>query len=538
MERIANLSSKDRLVQSTQSQANPEDADVKPHDRLAQSLVNFKQPDYDGIKERFERFGQDHVFTWEDQLDSEERRFLYRQLEEIDLEMLADKYEASLASTSASKPTEELEPLPAEQVASVATATEEDKQRWYELGIQKIAEGRVAALVLAGGQGTRLGSPLPKGMYDVGLPSHKSLFQIQAERILKLQQLASEKTGKPVVIRWYVMTSIATDAVTQKFFHENDYFGLEFRNITFFMQSFLPCITPEGKLMMESAKKVATAPDGNGGVYAALKNTGIIEEMKNLGIDYLFQYCVDNILIKPCDPIYTGLLYESDADVGSKVVSKNYPEEPVGLLCLRGGKYCVAEYSEIGEDITTMVDDSGALVFNTAHICINTFRKDFLEDSANRYNKTMPYHIAKKKIPHAAEDGTTVEADTVNGWKLEQFIFDVFPCAKKVVALEILREEEFSPLKNGAGSTKDNAETCCAHLSALHKRYIEDAGGVVLPPQDDSDPRNFFCEISPLLTFAGEGLDSICRGKTFTLPVCLEQKSFTPKTGRSQISCL
>jgi len=290
------------------------------------------------------------------------------------------------------------------------------------------------------------------------------------------------------------------------------------------MQGALPCITPEGKIIMESSKRVATSPDGNGGVYAALAREGVLDDLKRHGVEYVFQYCVDNILVKPVDPIFVGFLYEKDADVGCKVCGKKSPEEPVGVICLRDGLPAVVEYSEIDKKMAAMRDPkTNELVFNAAHLCINSFRIDFLEKAAAEYCNYMGYHIAVKKIPCVDKDGDTVAPDSPNGWKLEQFIFDVFPFANNLVALEIDREEEFSPLKNGLGASADSPQTCRDDLSRLHQRYITQAGGTIATKSEEAyrSPRDqaAVCEISPLLSFAGEDLEPIVAGKEFSLPL-------------------
>jgi len=196
------------------------------------------------------------------------------------------------------------------------------------------------------------------------------------------------------------MTSIATHKETKEHFKNNNYFGLLKSQIKFFKQGLLPCLSPEGKLLMENEFTISMAPNGNGGLYHALKTSGILDQMKKKGIEYLMQYCVDNILIKIVDPVFVGYLYAQQADCGCKVVPKEYPKEPVGVLCLIDNKYGVVEYSEIGDELAQKKNEStGELFFNAAHICVNAFRRDFLENAADDYYQKMPYHIAKRNVP-------------------------------------------------------------------------------------------------------------------------------------------
>jgi len=356
------------------------------------------------------------------------------------------------------------DPNPFPNVFTVANSKEERKN-WNELGFQKISEGKLGLLLLAGGQGTRLGTVNPKGMYNIGLPSGKSLFQIQAERLLKTQELAKTKYGKGGVVPWYIMTSDATNALTRKFFSDNNFFGLNSTQVFFFEQEMLPCVTPEGKVIMESKTKVARAPNGNGGLYYALQKSGALADMEKRGVELVYQYCVDNSLVKMADPVFAGFCFEKNIDCASKVIPKAYPEEPVGVLCCIDNKSEVIEYSEIDPILAQSVDPiTGNLRFNAAHICMNMFSVKFLKEIASNHLQNVPYHIAKKKIPCINAQGVTETPKENNGWKLESFIFDVFSLAKNMAAFEVLREEEFSPLKKCTRSKdrfpRDMQTTC------------------------------------------------------------------------------
>jgi len=487
--------------------------------------------DFNKLKELYTAAGQGQVFRFEEKLNEEEKIAFYEQLQTIDVEGLAKKYAAATNPSGVGQNSARIEPVQAS--VKIAEAKPEERARWEELGYRKIAEGKVATLVVAGGQGTRLGCPDPKGTVDIGLLSHRSLFQIQAERLIKLQQLVTDRLGKPCKpIRWYVMTSIDTDDKTQNFFKDHNYFGLNAQDVVFFQQGLLPCLTKDGHIMLESAGRVAMAPDGNGGLYHALDKWGILQDMRKNEVEYMFQYCVDNILIKMVDPVFLGFLYESAADVGCKVAPKSAPNEAVGVLALRDGKYGVIEYSEIDKELAAKRDEkTGELMFNAGHLCMNTYRIDFLEKAAREYSSSLPYHLAFKKIHCADEEGNPVIATANNGYKLEQFIFDVFEHANKLVAFEIVREEEFSPLKNASGAGKDCPETCRRDLYNLHKRYITRAGGRFLERATNGsaaatnssggDEPLDEVEISPLVSYAGEGLEGV-KGQTYGLPFFMD----------------
>lgn len=267
------------------------------------------------------------------------------------------------------------------------------------------------------------------------------------------------------------------------------------------------------------------APNGNGGLYKALHTSGALADMAKRGIEYVSQYCVDNVLIRPADPVFIGFMHEMRADCAAKVVSKAYPEEPVGVMAMIDGKAGVIEYSEIDKDMRVAKDENGELIFNYSHICINNFTRQFLQDVADKYQDKLRFHIAKKKIPYADEDGKKTDATKENGWKMEMFIFDVFQCAKKMVALEVNREDEFSPLKNGPGAPKDSPETCLADICRLYAKYIVKAGGSIAVDNKTSSKTAPVVEISPLVSYAGEDLESLVKNVTLTPPFELKGDS-------------
>ncbi|BGO90220.1 hypothetical protein NBRC10512_002423 [Rhodotorula toruloides] len=465
--------------------------------------------DVQALRSRYEKAGQGHVFTFWDKLSAEEQSTFYRQLLSLDPARINSIHASSLEAEKAAAASthDEITPPPADQSGSVI-GNEKQAAQWNEVGLKAVREGKVAVLLMAGGQGTRLGSSAPKGCYDIGLPSHKSLFQLQAERIKRLQTVAG--ADKPVP--WYVMTSGPTRKPTEEFFAANGFFGLAKENVVFFEQGVLPCLTDDGKIFLDKPGVVAVAPDGNGGVYAALRNPvspslsapTILEDLRQRGVEFIHAYGVDNCLVRVADPVFLGYCISRNADCGAKVVKKTVPTESVGVVALKAGKFAVVEYSEISQEMAERKDASGSddLAFRAANIANHFYSRQFLEEVSHFDEKQMPYHIARKKVPHIdLASGETVKPSKPNGMKLEQFVFDVFPFTKSFALLEVERKSEFSPLKNAPGTGSDDPETSRRDLLQEQRRWLENAGAKVADGVE--------VELSPLVSYAGEGLEGV-----------------------------
>ncbi|KAJ6084504.1 hypothetical protein N7486_011304 [Penicillium sp. IBT 16267x] len=479
--------------------------------------------EFQSLQEKYTQAGQGQVFAFVDELQTAEKSRLFHQLSNFDPNRINELANVALNPPKTEQAAATVEPLPASATASIIDSDPADLQKWFDAGLKQVAENNVAVVLMAGGQGTRLGSSAPKGCFDIGLLSQKSLFQLQAERILKLQEVAQKTHGvQSAIIPWYVMTSGPTRKPTEEFFEKSKYFGLDKSNVFIFEQGVLPCISNEGKILLESKGKVAVAPDGNGGIYQGLVTSGAREDMRKRGIKHIHIFGVDNCLVKVADPIFIGFSAEKDVDIATKVVRKRDAAESVGLIVQKNGKPDVVEYSEIDQETREAKDPKQPelLKFRAANIVNHYYSFRFLESIENWVHK-LPHHVARKKIPFVnPEDGEAVKPTKPNGIKLEQFIFDVFPMTPldKFASIEVRREDEFSPLKNARGTGEDDPDTSRADILKQGQRWIEAAGGIVI-----TEGEAFGVEVSPLISYAGENLEFLS-GREIKAPAILERE--------------
>ncbi|KAL7493884.1 hypothetical protein ACHAWT_006408 [Skeletonema menzelii] len=470
------------------------------------------------VTKRCEAAGQSHILAHisDDAISEEDKLSFLKSVEGIPLEKLSDFLKSALeeeeklknfdpANVSAE---EQIEPFSGKSASTTTTdaAQIESLTESHKVGMDAVQNGQVAALLLAGGQGTRLGFDGPKGMYDIGLPSGKTLFEFMAERIKKLGQL-SGKGDK--AIPFYIMTSPLNHKVTTEYFAKHDNFGID---VIFFPQGTLPALTPEGKMILETQTSIAVAPDGNGGIYPAMVKHGIISDMKSRGIKYIHAFGVDNALVKPADPTFVGYCIHSNADCGNKVLWKTSPGEKVGVVASKGGKPCIVEYSDISKEMSERRGEDGRLVFGAGNICNHFYTVDFLENVVVPNLGNM-YHVARKKIPYYdTEKKETVKPTANNGIKLESFIFDVFPLSVKMAVLDVERKDEFAPVKNPPGTDSDSPDTARMLFSNVAKDWLTKAGATLV-----GDTKSDLCEVHPLTSYNGEGLEQ-WKGKTVNCP--------------------
>jgi UDP-N-acetylglucosamine/UDP-N-acetylgalactosamine diphosphorylase len=420
------------------------------------------------IRARFESHGQRQVFRFWEELDESGRIRLLEDLREVDLEELDSLVRLHLGEVAEEGWSGDLQPAP--YVSHPARGG--DALRWRaarEVGEEALRAGRVAAFTVAGGQGTRLGYPGPKGTFPVTPVLRKPLFAVFAEKLVAAQ----ERYGQ--VIPWYIMTSRQNHAATVEAFEAAQYFGLEADAVRFFSQGRMPAVDFSGKIILEDRDQLAMSPDGHGGSFRALSRSGAIEDMGRRGIDTLSYFQVDNPLVQVIDPAFVGFHLQAGSEMSSKMIPKAYPDERVGVFCEREGRLCVIEYSDLPESMQAELDEHRRLRYIAGSIAIHVMSVEFVARmGAGEGGAALPFHKAVKKVRYTAESGEAVDPAVPNGVKFEMFVFDALPLARNPVVIETLREDDFSPVKNPFGV--DSAESCRADQLRQWARWFKAAG--------------------------------------------------------------
>ncbi len=362
-----------------------------------------------------------------------------------------------------------------------------ERERLFAVGEDILRQGRVAIFLVAGGQGTRLGYPGPKGCFPISPVKQKSLFQLFAESILALRRRYA------AALPWYIMTSQENNGATCAFFKEHAYFGLAPDSVRFIIQKENPSLDLDGRLIISPENRIFKNPNGHGGSLTALKDSGALADMAARGIDEIFYFQVDNPLAKIADPLFIGAHVAGRAQMSTKVVPKVDPGEKVGIIGRINGRLGCIEYSELSQaGIKERLPD-GRLRFSSANIAIHLLNRGFVEKLTADPDFQLPYHIAVKAIDALGPDG---EQKRIEGIKFETFIFDALGFAERSVTLEVSRDKEFSPVKNAAGS--DSPDTARAALCALHRSWLA-ASGKLAALTDD-----LAVEVSPLYALDAE----------------------------------
>ncbi len=405
------------------------------------------------VKAKLKKYGQEHLLNHYDKLDEKKQKELLNQIESIDFELVNNLYN----STKQPKQNNEDKITPIDYLDKFKL---NDQYKYYEaIGKKAIKEGKLAAVTMAGGQGTRLGHSGPKGTYDIGLDSHKSLFELLSDNLKE----EGKKYG--VIIPWFIMTSRENNKETVAFFEKHKYFGYQKnKNIFFFEQGELPMMDTEGKILIGEDGLIKLAADGHGGIYESLVKTNMTKKMRELGVEWVFIGGVDNCLVKMVDPVLMGIAIDKNVTVACKSVVKANPHEKVGVFCRRNGKPNVIEYSEITDEMAEATDENGELLYGESHILCNLFRIDAIERMGA---EPLPYHVAFKKAKYIDKDGNLVVPDSPNAYKFEAFLFDAFGEVDDMAVLRVKREEEFAPVKNADSAGVD----CPKTARELYKKF-------------------------------------------------------------------
>ena len=408
--------------------------------------------DLEEIRRTLKKYNQEHLLNFYEKLDEQKQGKLLEQIENIDFELINSLYD----KTKKENKNEDAKIEPIDFIDKYKL--NENYKHYEEIGEKAIRAGKLAVVTMAGGQGTRLGHNGPKGTFDIGLDSHKSLFE------LLLDYIKEQNAKYNVQIPWFIMTSKENNQATVDFFEKNKYFGYE-KNIYFFIQGQLPMVDTEGKILIGEDYLIKEAADGHGGVYESLVKSKMIDKMKELGIEWVFIGGVDNCLVKMVDPVLMGIAIDKGVTAAGKSVVKANPHEKVGAFCKKNGKPSVVEYSEITDEMAEATDENGELLYGESHILCNLFNISAIERMGS---EPLPYHSAFKKATYIDKDGNKVVPTSPNAFKFEAFLFDAFGEVDDMAILRVKREEEFAPVKNAEGV--DSPETARELYNNFYKK--------------------------------------------------------------------
>ena len=392
--------------------------------------MNFNE-----AKAKLDSLGQGHLLRWFDTLGDTEQEALLAQIDALDPTLL-DVFHQFKDAGEAKRG--KIEPLGALTLADIA----ENRERFENAGLDAIRQGKVGAVLLAGGMGTRLGFDKPKGMFNMGVTRPLYIFECLIRNLLEVV----EKAGAFVPL--FIMTSEKNDEDTREFFQEMKYFGYNPEFVHFFVQDMAPAVDPDGKILLEEKGRIATSPNGNGGWFTSLVKAGFLGLLQREGIEWLNIFAVDNVLQRIADPCFIGATILSGSDCGSKVIAKADPQERVGVLCLEDGTPSIVEYYEMTEEMVTRREPNGVLSYNYGVILNYLFQVSKLTELMNN---NLTVHVVNKKVPFIDENGELVKPTSPNAYKFETLVLDMIHMQKSCLSYEVERSYEFAPVKNAEG---------------------------------------------------------------------------------------
>ena len=407
------------------------------------------------VEQTLAKYGQEQLLDEYNRLtDKKEKQDFLDRILTIDFNQVKTLYENSKEKPSFMD--SKIEPI---DYTDKSKLSKEEYEKYKAIGEKKIKDGKLAVVTMAGGQGTRLGHSGPKGTYDLGLDTHKSIFEILTDT------LNEARKKYEVDIPWYIMTSEENNNPTVEFFKQHNFFGYPEKCVTFFKQGKLPMLSTDGKILIDENGKIKEAADGHGGIFQSMLRDGVIYDMKARGIEWVFIGGVDNVLVKPVDAVLIGLAEDKNVLAAGKSLVKANPQEKVGVFCKRNGKPSVIEYSEITAEMAAEKNEKGELKYGESHILCNLFNIKAIEKISQM---NLPYHIAFKKAKYIDNNGNLVVPDKPNAYKFESFLFDAFESLDDLAIMRVKREEEFAPVKNAEGV--DSPETARKLYLDFHEK--------------------------------------------------------------------
>jgi UDP-N-acetylglucosamine/UDP-N-acetylgalactosamine diphosphorylase len=426
--------------------------------------------------------GQEQLLRFWDQLDKHQQTALAEQIAAVDFDLIARLCQGTSSEEDWGELSRRAEPPPAFRLAAGANRFSPAEAR--ERGEQALRQGKVGAILVAGGQGTRLGFDHPKGMYPIGPVSDATLFQILFEKLVAVARRYGAKAPM------YVMTSPATHQETIDYLTAHARFGLAADDLQVFCQGTMPAVdAASGKVLLSAPGELFRSPDGHGGMLSALAASGALAEIARRGIEHMFYFQIDNPLVAVCDAEFLGYHLLAGSELSTQVVAKQFPAEKVGNVVSIDGKLRIIEYSDLPHEAGERRAADGSLQLWAGNTGIHAFAVSFLQ-RMSRQQHGLPFHMARKAAAHLDEQGRTVEPDKPNAIKFERFIFDLLPAADRAIVVEVDAARVFAPVKNGPGADRDSPQTVQQQILALHRGWLEAAGARV---QADAA-----VEISPL----------------------------------------
>ena len=402
---------------------------------------------YSEAKAKLEKYGQEQLLRYYDELSDSEKQALLDQIDSADMSVVS--YYDKRGEVA---PAGHIEPLAAMELDEIRKRSDEFRR----IGLDAIRAGKVGAVLLAGGMGTRLGSDNPKGMYNIGITKEVYIFQRIIENLLDVVNEAESW------IHLFIMTSEKNNEATVNFLREKKFFGYNEEYVTFFTQEMAPAVDYNGKIFLETKSRMATSPNGNGGWFSSMLRCDVVKIAKEAGIEWLNTFAVDNVLQRIADPVFVGATINSGCTVGAKVVKKNAPDERVGVICLKDKHPSIVEYYELTDELMNAKNEKGEPAYYFGVILNYLFRLDELISIAK---DKMPLHIVEKKISYYDDAlGKTVKPEKPNGYKFETLVLDMIQLSERCLPFVVVREKEFAPIKNPTGidSVESARELCKA----------------------------------------------------------------------------